>query len=391
MCLVEEFTDVYSSEIRSRRVIHHCSSSDGNRTCKRTRVRNCGDIYHARHDHPTKSPATSPSRHRANRPDNTQTVRRLSPVRSRPFKLRFPFLRSSEESIRVQEMQRPRDRKTARNPSALRDIQGEGTVRSRQRVHGSASPRLQTTSPQRTPVSALASREQNHTDSLSRESRPSQRSQAQRPPRERTPVVERVPLRRKESQDPARVVQVHNGPHVSRDEEQHGSRKSDRQVRFSNTVDFEGGVNKSRSYPSTPVEPRRESFLPTRVADRYRKVDRSGSPQRGSSKERPYIETRTPRFERSRDPAPRSSISARTDRPRPRIIQDGNRHVAEAGQRILAEARRRQARERFARDLKSYTTWRPWSRRSERLRDSDTSDERIESEGESRRYGWRWR
>ncbi|KAH8425638.1 putative RNA binding protein [Aspergillus melleus] len=216
------------------------------------------------------------------------------------------------------------------------------------------------------------SREQNHADTPSREARPPQRSQAPRPPRERTPVVERVPQRRREPQAPAQVVDVHNGPRVSRDTEQeHGRRKGERQVRFANALDYEEDVRKGHQYPRTPMQPRRDHSLP----GRYRNVARSTSPQGGVSTGRPYIETRTPRYERSRDAAPRPSVSLETNRPRPRIIQDGNRHVEEAGQRILAEARRRQARELFTRDLKSYTAWRPWNRRSERLRESEIGDD----------------
>ncbi|PLB47030.1 hypothetical protein P170DRAFT_438742 [Aspergillus steynii IBT 23096] len=390
MCLVEEFTDVYPMEDRLRRVIYHCSSSDGERTCRKTRIRNCGEVYHARHDHPTNSPETPPLRYRRSRAD-PQSVRRVSPVRSRPFKLRFPFLKSSPEHVRVQEIQGPRDRKATLDPSAIRDPHGDDTMRSRQRFHVSASPRLHTTSPQRTAGSGSTGREREQDNSLSREARPQQRSQARRLPRERTPVVERVPLRRKDPQAPARVVEVHNDPRASCDEEQHGRRKGDRQVRFSNTIDYEGGVSKGRQYPSTPTEPRRDYFLPGKLADRYRNVDRRASPQRVFSKERPYIETRTPRFERSRDAAPSPSASLGPNRPQPRIIQDGNRHVAEAGQRILVEARRRQTRERFTRDLRSYTAWRPWNRRSEGLHESDIS-ERIGDDGGSRRYkGWRWR
>ncbi|KAI9036589.1 putative cyclin-dependent protein kinase complex component [Aspergillus affinis] len=226
------------------------------------------------------------------------------------------------------------------------------------------------------------SREQDHADSPSREARPPQRSQAPRPPRERTPVVERVPQRRKEPQAPDRVVEVHNEPHISRDTEQ-GRRKGDRQVRFANTLDYEEDVRKGHQYPRTPMQPRQEHSLP----GRYRNVTRSTSPEGEFLTGRPYIVTRTPRYERSRDVAPRPSISLETNRPRPRIIQDGNRHVEEAGQRILAEARRRQARERFTRDLKSYTAWRPWNRRSERLRGSEISDGIVSDDKGTRRYG----
>lgn len=387
MCLVEEFTDIYPMEIRSRRVIRQCSSSDGERTCRNTRIRNRGEVYHALQNSPN-SPESPQWEYR--RRSEPQSVRKVSPIRSRPFKLRFPFLRSSPEPVSVQRMQRPGDREVALDPPAVRDSRCDDTVQPRQRIHGPSSPRIHTISPQRMAGSALFEKEQFHADTLSREARPRQRYQAQaRPPRERTPVVERVPLRRKEAQDPARIVEVHNGSRVNRDEEQ-ARKRGDRQVRFANTIDQERGISKGRQCPSASTETRQNHSLP----GRYREVNRTASLQGGYPTRRPYIETRTPRFERSRDAAPRPTQTLlETGRPQPRIIQDGNRHVAEAGQRILGEARRRQARERFTRDPKLYTEWRPWNRRSEHLRGSDVSNERIgnDEHQESRRYGWRWR
>ncbi|PYH89302.1 hypothetical protein BO71DRAFT_434929 [Aspergillus ellipticus CBS 707.79] len=229
-----------------------------------------------------------------------------------------------------------------------------------------------------------------------------------RPPRERSPVVEREPIRK-----PARVP----GPSGLQDTPPHSrspskGRPEVRHVHFSDKVE-----HLSPESSETSSEPRRK---PVHVSPRFYRnisshaIHRHHSP--GSEEPRrtasPYPDPPKPpryypapprhphgippsrvgppprMYERRRPESPlrggRRDRYHEGRRPPPRIIQEGGRFMAERGARVYNPSRGR--REGVS---TGYGRWRPRMRGSERYGDIRSGDERI-AEDQGHR-AWRWR
>ncbi|KAA8652307.1 uncharacterized protein ATNIH1004_001211 [Aspergillus tanneri] len=327
MCLVDEYTDVYPMEIRSRKVFHRCSLSDGRRTCKHVRVRNHGEFYHAGRVQSRDSPEIASSL--------LEKPPRTSPsARSRPSKFRVPFIRLSSEADEEQSRYNSRSHRGATRPFVVdfpEDIEW-----TRQRTEGSNTPRRHTVSPQSKFFFGLGDKEQDDIDCMSRKSYSQHRPRVSRSREERMPIPER-------DQRPslAHMVEARNTLHTGSDRDQ-GMRTGHRRVRFTSEVNYAEPINKNREHNKTAdsVHTHQYRFL----------------------KERPNTEARTPYLARSIE-VTKTFTASRSNRLRPRVIQDGNRRLARAGERIFVEARRRQREDS---EFNSYTGRRHWNRQPRR-------------------------
>ncbi|KAL4938626.1 hypothetical protein BDV06DRAFT_49823 [Aspergillus oleicola] len=372
-------------EIRSRKVIRRYVSTDGGGICRRPKLSERDDYYYRRYAQHKRPEERHPTTYRiteTREPLRPRTgLNRLwrrdpSPIRSEPFKMRMPYSKRVSPTVDYYES-RPRGRARSPRPFVVDpapEIRYAWPKRERRR---SPSPEIRYISPRRRPSPHL-SREEEITvvsDEAPREGRSVERPNGPRRPRERTPVVEREPVRRR-----GRPVEIHQSPEprIAR------SRSSGRrQVRFADDVDYEENdrTRKRNEYyeldSDDDMEHRRrfrERLLPEDIYDRSR--HRRVSPER--------------RAYRSTDSSPyrRSGAISEGSGPRPRIIQDGSREIFEAGDRIYGEARRRRwDLERNLHDLVSHSSSR-WRRRASDYRDFSSDDESFT---DSRRYRGRWR
>ncbi|KAL4806986.1 hypothetical protein BDV18DRAFT_111083 [Aspergillus unguis] len=400
-------------EIRTKRYIRRYVSTDTTGTRRRPKLSDRDEYYYRRHAQYKRTeerrPPTyriietrEPLRSRSNL--NTLWARDESPIRSRPFKMRMPYIKRVSSAADEYE---PRPRGRARSPRPFivdpaPEIRYAWPKRERPR---SPSPEIRCISPRRKSCLRKPSprlprspsprrpsppplRRETETVVISnnppREGRPTERLRQPRAPRERTPVVEREPVRRRQP-----AVEIHQPP----DRERERSRSSGRrQVRFAEDVDYvEHGSRarqRSESYPADSDEDMRERIR-RRVYERNipENLD-DGSRYRCLSPER---QTYRRASLRSREPEAsiRPTASARS-RLRPRIIQDGDRDISDAGERIYAEAHRRRYQERDLRDFVSHSSSR-WRRRFDDIRDFSSDDDSDLCGMASRRYGRRWR
>ncbi|KAL4819026.1 hypothetical protein BDW67DRAFT_156519 [Aspergillus spinulosporus] len=211
-------------------------------------------------------------------------------------------------------------------------------------------------------------------DDPPRQSRSLERPKGPRPPRERTPVVEREPVRRR-----PRAVEIHQAPEQARERTESAGR---RQVRFAENIDYEeygARPRRCNQYQLSESDDDFQDEIQRRIIERGVPRDIDNRPRyRRISPERSSYQT---------PDLPQSTI--RPCRPRPRIIQDGNREISEAGDRIYAEARRRRYEDRDLRNLVSHSTAR-WRRRIDDIRDFSSDDDSYVRGTGSWRYGRRW-
>ncbi|KAL4880490.1 hypothetical protein BJY04DRAFT_219231 [Aspergillus karnatakaensis] len=379
-------------EIRTRRVVRRYVSTDTGISCKRPQVFNRDDYYYRRYAQHRQPEDRHRSTHRiieTREPLRTRTNlsnlwrRDDSPVRSQPFRMRLPFVRrvpSREDDYET----KPRGR--VRSPR-LFVVDPEPNVRyawPRSERPRSPSPEIRCVSPRRrpsprssSPISLRREEETTIIDDTRRRSRSRERTSGPRPPRERTPVVEREPIRRRPSS-----ILVHQSP----ERRTRSSSSGRRQVRFSEDVEYVENRNRPR-YENRRLESddsSREEYR-SRLHRRRGSKDVDDRPRyRPLSPEGPtYLTAELPRLRRAED----TVISE--GRLRPRIIQDGYRDISEAGDRIYAEGRRRRGQDREYHDVVSHSSSR-WRRRYDDSSDSSSEDESYRRSTRSRRYGSRW-
>ncbi|KAL2842945.1 hypothetical protein BJY01DRAFT_198734 [Aspergillus pseudoustus] len=384
-------------EVRTRKVIRRYVSSDGSRSCKRPRVYDHGEYYYRRYDQRQRSEEShSPSYRIIERREPLKPRRGLnalwrrdpSPIRSQPFKMRLPFIKRVVEPVKDE--YEPMLRGRTRSPRLF--VVDAPKIRyawPRGERARSFSPEIRCISPRRRPSPQPTQKKSTMVvEEPQREARSRERLNIPRPPRERTPVVEREPMRRRRQVD----VEIHQSPERKR--ERSGS-SGKRQVRFADDIEYVEQRSRSRGRSREPYEPGQLNGGDDSFTERVRRrvLDR-GEPEiiynrpryRDPSLERPvYRMASSPRLRR--ETSNRSSPTTGRTRLRPRIIQDGESELSEAGDRIYAEARRRRSQ---VHDLISNSSSR-WRRRFDNMRDYSSEDESYLRGSGSRRYSWRWR
>lgn len=381
MCLVEKFTDIYPDETRVKKITHRCLFSPRRGTCPRIRVYDHGEAYHTRRAQPESLRTMAPSRprnqiiqhaepSRSRERSNSPIERRPSPKRqSRPFRLYFPFFRRSYEFEVNRNTRRRREGERAARPFV---VDFPETSRHNRR---SAQPRVHIASPQRgrSPVPERRTQECPADFTSTQDQQPYREP---RRPRERSPVAERVPLRRKHSLPPHRIVEIHNhrpernGPPRAASCERYEERSPQpRRVRFSSNVECatitdDGNDNRGQSGGSEQINFPREN-----IDRRYDEAVEERPSRRQEERQR-------------RQPLPWSGMQrSRTKRNityiRPRIIQDGYRQMSRVGERVCTEGRIRPNHGTTSRDLESQPTGRSRNRRFDHLRPSNSGYERI--------------
>ncbi|KAL3488454.1 hypothetical protein BJX62DRAFT_178867 [Aspergillus germanicus] len=384
-------------EIRTRKVIRRYVSSDSARTCTRPRVYDHGEYYYRRYDqHQRSEESHSPSYRiietreplKPRRGLNALWRRDPSPIRSQPFKMRLPFIKRVEPAKDDCELiTRGRTRSPRLfvvDPPEIRYAWPRGE-RAR-----SFSPEIRCISPKRRPSPRPILKESTvEVEEPQRESRSRERLNIPRQPRERTPVVEREPVRRRRQGD----IEIHQSPERRR---QRSGSSGRRQVRFADDIEYveqrSRSQSQSRERPAHRQSESDDDDIYYRIRRRY--LDR-GDPEivynrpryRDPSPEGPVYRMSSPPRLRRETHRRETLLSSGRNRPRPRIIQDGESDLSEAGDRIYAEARRRRSQ---VHDLISNSSSR-WRRRFDNMRDFSSEDESYLRGSGSRRYSWRWR
>ncbi|KAL4903719.1 hypothetical protein BDW74DRAFT_156099 [Aspergillus multicolor] len=389
-------------EVRTRKIIRRYVTKDGGGIFRRPKNLDRDEYYYNRHAHRARSEEShSPSYHiietreplRSRSSPSFLRRRDTSPVRSKPFKMRLPY--TIKRVTRRADDYEPKPRGRDRSPRTFvvdpPEIRYAWPKSERRR---SPSPEIHYISPKRKPslrrvsprrssprgLSPLPLRRETETtvvvEDTPREPRSLERRRGPRPPRERTPVIEREPLRRR----PA-VVEIHQSP--DRRRERSGS-TGRRQVRFAEDIireEYEPRARRRDEYSLSESDIDYRDEPRCRVHERRVRRDLDDIPRyRYASPERKsYRSTDLPR------PSVRPSCL------RPRIIQDGNREISEDGDRIYAEARRRREQERRElREVVSHSSSR-WRRQIDETRDFSSDDDEYYSCGIGpRQYGRRW-
>ncbi|RDW90878.1 putative RNA binding protein [Aspergillus mulundensis] len=390
-------------EIRTRKIIRRYVTKDGGGIFRRPKVLERDEYYYNRHAQRTRSEEShSPSyriietREPLRSRSSPSPLRRrdTSPIRSKPFIMRMPYTirRVTRRADEYEPKQRGRDRSPRTfvvDPPPETPYAWPKSERRR-----SPSPNIRYISPRRKPTLRRVSprrpsprrpappplrRETETTvvvENTPRESRSLERRKGPRPPRERTPVVEREPVRRR----PA-AVEIHQSPERRRE---HSGSTGRRQVRFAediNREDFENRARKNEEYSLSESDIDYRDETRRRIHERRVRRDLDDTPRHRyvSPERRTYRITDLPR------------PSVRSSRLRPQIIQDGNREISEDGDRIYAEARRRREQERRQlREVVPHSSSR-WRRHLDGIRDFSSDDDEYYSRGiGSRRYGRRW-
>lgn len=349
-------------------------------------------MYHIlrfRHEGRRSAPSSSPPRTQMIQPvESRRSGERSTPIiiesgrpspparrQSDPIRIHLPFpSRTSSDSEDNRDTQMHR-----RCEETFRPFIVEPPERHRSEWQ-STQRRSQTTSAQRRSPVSDHRRQESPRDTTPSTPSPgeSQTYREPRRPRERSPVAERVPIRRRHSSPrPPRVVEIHN----HRPEEKKPSRTSSRERNGGRRVHFASDVE---------CEPTREGDAPVETDDPRGQQDVPGPHRSNCSSEhrdRDYeiFEERpnrpqSPHERHTREPSPWPGRQRETQRDRaapkiiqarPRIIQDGKRHLSRVGERIFTEARRRPSYEAYR-----HESDRP-SRGFGRIRTFDIGDEKV--------------
>ncbi|KAL2872259.1 putative RNA binding protein [Aspergillus lucknowensis] len=384
-------------EIRTRKVIRRYVSRDSGGACKRPRIYDQGEYYYRRYaqrrgPEERYSPTyriietREPLKPRASL--NTLWRRDSSPIRSQPFKMCLPFVKRVVEPTRNDYERKPRGRARSPRPFVVDPPEIRYAWPKTERAR-SLSPEIRYISPRRGSSPRPIEREASVVLQESpRESRPLEQRKGPRPPRERTPVVEREPLRRRQRQQ---SIEIHQSPERRRERSGSSGR---RQVRFSDDIDYveQRSRGRGRYDPRQPESDDDDSIrehIRRRVFGRRVPGDIDDGPRhRRLSPQRPTYRGSNPSWLHRAEASIRSSPAYGRGRFRPRIIQDGDRDISEAGNRIYTEARRKRSQERALYDCISNSSSR-WRRRFDDIRDFSSEDESY-LRG-SRPYGRRWR
>ncbi|GIC84945.1 putative RNA binding protein [Aspergillus udagawae] len=309
---------------------------------------------------------------------------RSSQARSRAFSFRIPiFRRSSEPSERETPHER-RGRQRSPRPIVVDFPEVEERTPRNERP---ASARIRCISPRTgsSPTSINSERANDAVD-IPCQARSRQPSREQRPPRPRTPVTEREPEQRRPRRGLNCVVDIHNDAAASQDRERRSTER--RQVHFSSDVEYEKHVNSIRARNRSAGSHQGESI------DARAPTHRAYPGSNGFARD---AENTSNRASHSRDSSPHPQVHSpysgrerqrhpETNRQRPRIIQDGNRIISEAGERILAEGRERHQRGNPMRNVELRTHRGASNGRSGRLRFFQSG----EKGKDDRRHNERW-
>ncbi|KAL1967784.1 hypothetical protein VTN77DRAFT_2473 [Rasamsonia byssochlamydoides] len=365
MCVVEKVTDVYPDHVRTRRTIYRCSLSNGNDLCSNTRIHDLGERFHGharQYDHSRLSPGIEvsasvevesrpSSRHRSSR-----NIRRLT-YKDVLHLFSLPFTRRSSRGARNRHMQ---DEMVSEN---TRD--SYPTSREPQSSHGfseihSNQPPVASSSP---PQEIFPSQSNERESSL-----PPPITRRPRHPRERSPVVERAPLRRPQTAPSSPPVVIQNrrpgqGPIEATGDQGSQAAPARRRVRFAASTEddeeprdvlyHDAGNNASSE------RRQRQSAQEEVQRARQRAQD---------SRERRHVEEETERSRRfiERNSSSRPSVrqinrqenvhTRRTEpvpawrQTPPRVIQDGNRQLRDQGRRVIEDASARHSRRHSSED-----------------------------------------
>ena len=352
MCLIENFTDVYPQETRTKQVIRRCFLSPRKGTCRCTLVCDHSEVYHIRRNQPedrgrmTRSSLDyypEPARPRGR--SNPAIGRRPSLKRSNSFKLFcMPFFRRTYKHDNDQDSQRRREEEKERY--RVRRTFVVDPPETRRYAH----PRIETVSPPRG-RSPASDRWRQHTPGDSEI--PSQNSQGHQPhrkpraPRKRTPVSDRVPQRRNRS-SPPRVVEIRNPRPEYYETSQTRARPRyeersphTRRVRFSGDIGYEKNSNRAARNEGNYIRveeqaqgraSRRDSFNDNRGHE-YEIFDKR-------TNRRYHLQEREPSpWPRRQRGIHRTGTAPIINHIRPRIIREGHQQMSRAGERICLESR----------------------------------------------------
>ncbi|KAE8348220.1 hypothetical protein BDV28DRAFT_144061 [Aspergillus coremiiformis] len=281
------------------------------------------------------------------------SIRTSSPARSRPLRFRFPFLSRISASEQESELESEVNWDSSLDTDASTDSDGDSVCRPRgrdrshrlfviskadelrRRTLRSPSPKIRFT--RKVPFGSNNTEYEFNTSPFAGSRQPSRGSRQQR---ERTPTPER-----ESSMRGGRVVEIPKD-HRTSPCEGRGHSPGRRRVRFASEVQYVRNTNKAkearvRELERHHVRPTLRRGIPVSNLDSDHDAAKSGATCHLHLSERKFSE-----------------------RGRPRIIQDGNRHMSDAAERIRKEAWRRHSRENLLRDLKSYRTWRRCTHRS---------------------------
>ncbi|KAL4916902.1 cyclin-domain-containing protein [Aspergillus aurantiobrunneus] len=359
-------------EIRTRKVIRRYVSSDSGGQRKRPKVFDRDEYYYRRHAQQRRSEerhspthriieTREPLRSRASL--NTLWRRDSSPIRSQPFKMRLPYIKRVTPATDYYES-RPRGRTRSSRPFVVDPAPEIRYAWPKSERPRPLSPEIRCISPRRKPSLRRPSprpleRERERTvvvDAIPREGRSLERPKGPRPPRARTPVIEREPVRRRQ-----RAVEIHQSP----ERRQERSRSiGGRQVRFAEDINYEEYRNRPRG--------RKEYYLPECDDDGRDEIRRRLCGRRVPN-DRPRYRHLSP----DRTTYRKIYLSGPSERGhlRPRIIQDGNHGFSEASNRIYAESQRR-GQERDFHNLVSHSNPRR-IRRFDDIRDCSSEDDKA--------------
>ncbi|RAL00826.1 uncharacterized protein BO80DRAFT_425227 [Aspergillus ibericus CBS 121593] len=436
MCVIEEYTDIYPADVRRRRVLQRCLLGKSVGYCYRTRVVNLGERFHDRpttHFYAQPRPVEMNSlRHRVDPREPPRPARR-----SRSFRILFPFLRRSPDS---DDEPSPRGRARSRPYASTPDV----SIQREPPQIRVVSPRVPTRPPPhrprppRTPHPVVIHQELRSPARPARyRARPAAAAAAAaaappppppapppqpaaivppptqpptppvkvRPPRERSPVTEREPIRKTRS-TPSTPVQINNPP-TPRPEPNPARPKPPppRHVRFSDTVDHvtlssdasslvfppryysrfsSSAIHRDHSpssyghrRPSSPFPaPRRYTYV-------YPADPRSSTAPQSPGRYRQYAPAPAPARLRSTVGGTGHPAQVRTPA---QIIEEGRPLYERA--RAYEELQRRRQEEEMQASFQG--RWRPLKRGSDRYTAIRSGDERIARDQgyPSRRWHW---
>lgn len=373
MCVIKRFTDIYPREIRTRQTIYRCLFSDGIGTCHNTRVYDHGEVYHVRRPRSEDKQGSSGPIYRIvepveqTRPETTRKSSHSSKWRQKDkgfvFEFRIPFTRRTSKAGRGLRALNRQDRETdlhrfTANPPEEPAVLRRPARRSSYQEVRPRSPRISIfprRRPQQPPIAALPP------ETPRRQEAPL----PSRPPRKRTPVSHRVPLRRLERTSLSSPVEVHSSHYEDsppltpiREHFRQRNRPKSKRVRFAADVDYEKrSRDGAESNGSCEGQRNRHTEEGPHCNNQFAE---------GAVREPEDARQRRHRFRRfmernlwPRSSGPQPGRLGRTQRMpmdstvhrQPRVVQDGNRRISETGNRVIAEARARHNRERFVRDF----------------------------------------
>ncbi|PLN77456.1 hypothetical protein BDW42DRAFT_176777 [Aspergillus taichungensis] len=401
MCLAGDFADVYPIEIRTRKVTSRTLFNLGTEPSRRTQAQDRGRYQQASYSRPRTSrtmrvpkchiiePRTENRKCHAGRSPSA----RHSISRSQSFHFDLPSIRRFTDRAADDGLRSSRRRDRSPHPFAVDSPEVITMIprRSRMSTFTQTCSDSTTTSDSDEFEDTESESESEGSSSCSpRYSRPSWPTRNTRPPRERTPVSERKPMRTGQRRIPSRPVEIHQSSNSIHDSNGERDMGRQRQVRFSEEVEYVQNTNRARDSIARKLGGRRRTSL-DHLNQETRRVP--GGNRRDSFNSSPSLRSRSPPFRETCGTERTFANPPGTGYMPSRIIQDGRRQIREAAGRIYAEARLRRSYADLRNNLGSYTVW-GRSRPSDRLRESRFDDLRASFDhtkpfGYGRR--WRWR